>query len=241
MAAVTAAFPCSPSNMKYYVDTLSEGEVRVWREPGAVRPRDTVGIFRARDFQSYLYQARRENALIFIGVLDSVVVDDTSAASASYKVLAYGIPGDTWVSLKVRVDTLITGTLPGKTFWVKASFPLKLTTCGIGYASFIGAPFLNISGGLENVSDLKVSGSVFGNRASIPPLSHWFDGRYVVSPDFPGLKVDLFDSFENGPSGILRRPTPSRSFAPGGKAYQPDGRRVEEAKTGRKVPVPLLK
>jgi hypothetical protein len=240
LALASAVFPCSPSPMRYYVDTLSSTEVRVWREPGAVRPRDTVGIFKAGDFQSYLYDARQDSALIFIGVLDSVVVDDTSAASSTYKVLAHDPNGDTWVSLKVRVDTLISGVLPQKTFWVKARFSLIETTCGIGYARFLGIPFLNISTGLDRLADLKLSNSIFGNLASIPALASWFDGRYVVSPQFPGLRVDLFDTFDNGPTGVLRRGISLRPAARTGKSYQPDGRRVPENPV-RKTPLPLLK
>jgi hypothetical protein len=243
LTAAGSGLACSIIPYEYHYDTLAAGEVLVWRHTamqGTLQPTDTLGIFRARDFQSHLYQARKDSPLIFIGALDSVVLNDTSTASASYKVLKnrpYDSAG-TWVSLKLRVDTLIQGTLPSRSFWMKARF--ALTTCGISYGSFIGRAFLNISHGLDSVPDLKVP-SLYAGSNGAPPAAHWFDGRYVVSPKFPGLKVELFDSFDNGPTGILRLKDPVKSFVPAGRAYQPDGRRVKSTKTGRKIAAPLLK
>jgi hypothetical protein len=248
---IGASQACSFVDTRIRYDTLETGVVRVVRILSYVDVRyqqvttyDTLGISKITDFRSYFASALQDSSLVFIGSLDSVLqfydAGDTVVPGISptfiFRDTSY-MAGRWPFFARIRVDTVFRGTLPS-TFWIRGA--MTGNSCEMGLQVHKHKPFLNISNGLRHGSDLKLS------TAQTPyhnlPTAHWFDGRYVVSPQFPGIRLDITEVLPTYPAtGVLRRPSPARSLAPGGKAYQPDGRRVEEAKTGRKVPVPLLK
>ncbi|MCD6024025.1 MAG: hypothetical protein K0Q91_941 [Fibrobacteria bacterium] len=248
---IGASQACSFVDARIRYDTLETGVVRVVRILSYVDVRyeqvttyDTLGISRITDFRSYFASALQDSSLVFIASLDSVLefrnAGDTVVAgiSPAFVLRDTSYMAGRWPFFaRVRVDTVFRGTLPS-TFWIRGA--TQGTSCDAGLAGLRHKPFLNISNGLQKPSDLKLP--TYMTPYHNLPTAHWFDGRYLVSPVFPGIRLDITEVLPTYPAtGILRRPSPTRSVAPGGKAYQPDGRRVEEAKTGRKVPVPLLK
>ncbi|MCD6024026.1 MAG: hypothetical protein K0Q91_942 [Fibrobacteria bacterium] len=236
-----------------HYETLEPGVVSVLEASGSshgpapdTEAKSQIGISTRAGFKAKFQEYLRDSALVFIGRIDSVVVggdQDTVPSGLSPEVVlasSWGSPAYGGFYLRFSIDTLLKGHLPSRKFWAKAYG--EGGSCGVSPQSY-GYPktsFLNVSNKFDNMADLKLPKLVTncGNCTQ----AHWFDGRYLVSPDFPGINLDITEVLPTYPAtGVLRRPAPARPVTPGGKAYQPDGRRVEEPKSGRNAPLPLLK
>ena len=146
------------------------------------------------------------------------------------------------IYMRFRIDTLLRGTLPMKLFWAKG---YRAGSIGCPDANVGKVQFLSASAGLARMRDLKIPFKS-GFRYGIFPLpdAEWFDGRYLVSPGFPGLKIDIREVLPGYPVAIRGRrgdksgiQIPLRAPARG---YRPDGRSVPGSQN-RTSPVPLLK
>jgi hypothetical protein len=244
------SFACSGTFYYLRGEEIEPGVFQVFRgqgllaSPGGDPPLEPVGISRVSDFKTHVANLIASNELVFIGAIDSIIGDGLTSASApglvpdvvlapEYAAQTYGI-----FYARLKVDTLIKGSLPSRHFWFK----------GYGYGSSCNVPmhvykagrFLNFSNTFDKMTDLKLP--KYSSFCSNCPVAHWFDGRYLRSPDFPVLRLDITEIYPTYPAtGILRRGVPWRRSAGSGKAYQPDGRRVEETKMGHKTPLPVLK
>jgi hypothetical protein len=241
-------FACTIPNASYRLDTLSPGTTRVVQTNySGYIPNQTVvgeqvhGPYLQADLKAYLTAILRDSALVFIARVDSIVPDSTPVAPEIALTPLYDGPGAVfaWVRVRVRVDSLLRGTLPHRTFWVRSHI-LNSAMCGGGnWTGFLGKPFLNASGEFSTLGNLKLPyfQSIFLNHA------HWFDGRYLVAPNFPGLRLDITELYPDYPAtSVYRRGVPVIPLRLDGKAYRPDGRTVPEG-TGedRKSPVPILR
>ncbi len=237
------------SQIRY--DTLEAGVVRVVRITSGENVRheyvttyDTLGISRTSAFQEKLRSYLQDSTLVFIGTIDSVLqfqsAGDTvvSGISPTFVLRASQTDNERWPFFaRVRVDTVLKGTLPSL-FWIRSS--QSGTSCDLSVSVHRGKAFLNVSNGLQRPSDLKLS--AFMSSYDNFPTAHWFDGRYLVSPDFPGIRLDITEVLPTYPAtGVLRRGVPWRPANLSGKTYQPDGRRVQNLDAPRKTPLPLLK
>lgn len=206
---------------------------------------EVIGTSKTADFKAHVANIIASNNLVFIGAIDSVIGDGLTNASAPGLVpdvvLAPPYAGQTYgiFYARLKIDTLLKGSLPSRHFWFQGYG--YGTSCNVTpFLYKMGGRFLNFSNGLDSMAHLKMPR--YSTFCSNCPVAHWFDGRYLYSPDFPVLKLDITTIYPTYPAtGILRRPAPARPFRISEKTYQPNGRRVEEAKTGRKPPVPLLK
>src|SRR5690606_38768049 len=101
--------------------------------------------------------------------------------------------------MRFHIDTLMKGALPGKTFWIRTR--VALSSCDGSYQGLKNRAFLNASSGFMNLADLKLNISLSTGAYSPPfPSSHWFDGRYLVAPDFPGLRLDITELYPDYPA-----------------------------------------
>ena len=247
-----AAQACSFVYSQIRYDTLETGVVRVVRITSGENVRheyvttyNTLGISRTSVFQDKLRSYLQDSSLVFIGTIDSVIqfhdAADTVVPGISPAFILRASDGATWERwpffARIRVDTVLKGTLPSQ-FWIRSS--QSGTSCDISVSAHRGKRFLNVSNGLLKPSDLKVP--TFMNPYNNFPTAHWFDGRYLVSPDFPGIRLDITDVLPTYPAtSVLRRGVPWRPTNISGQTYQPDGRRVQGVNTPRKTPLPLLK
>ena len=247
-----AAQACSFVYSQIRYDTLETGVVRVVRITSGENVRheyvttyDTLGISRTSAFQDKLRSYLQDSSLVFIGTVDLVLqfhnAADTVVPGISPTFVLRTSEGGTWERwpffARIHVDTVLKGTLPSQ-FWIRSS--QSGTSCDLSVLAHRGKPFLNVSNGLQKPSDLKLS--TFMNPYDNFPSAHWFDGRYLVSPDFPGIRLDITEVLPTYPAtGLLRRGVPLRPANVSGKTYQPDGRRVQDVNTPRKTPLPLLK
>jgi hypothetical protein len=242
---------CSLVDVTYRTDTISPGSVQVvattWTftqtsPPKRVASAQTIyGPYHQVDLESHLESALTDSALVFIGRIDSLVYDSTAVLSPEIALTsAYTGQGaiHAWVRARFQVDTLLRGSLPGQTFWVKTAM-LNSALCGSGWEGFLNKSFLNTSNALTTSTDIKLPYQ-FGGFYN---ATYWFDGRYLMAPNFPGLRADITDLDPTFPATSIMVPrkqiTPMRL---NGNAYLPDGRvaPLVEGAT-RKVPVPLLK
>jgi hypothetical protein len=262
----SAACPVYPPQGERY-DTLQNGTVVLtWENnvldkssaPLKASRRDTLAISTPAGFKAWLQSSLADSALAFIGRIDSVIekrsdgnsvgepVGDTVVAGLTVSLTLN--PRDTTVSgsrnypfyARLRIDTLTRGTLPSKNFWIKG---YRSPGCPMSLRTYKNLRFLNLSAGFASMKDLKLPPDISFYLAgqTIIPDAHWFDGRYLISPRFPGLRIDIREVLPAYPvTGILRRGVPGRPEGVSGKAYQPDGRRIE-GPTGRKTTAPLLK
>lgn len=255
MVALTAAwgavagFACTitPTPVRY--DTVSPDVVAVTTAvTGEPSHRDTILVSRRDAFVSHVQNMIEANTHVFIGRIDSII-----QGAPGHDTVPPGLVPDLELSsyadtvsfasryyLRFRVDTLMKGTLPGKTFWVRTR--AALTTCDLSYQAMKGRVFLNASTGFTDLSDLKldVSWEAIAYTPSFPS-AHWFDGRYLLSPDFPGLRLDITEVYPDYPATSVRhRAGAVPAWRPEGKAYLPDGRAAPSG-PDRKIPVPVLK
>ena len=226
-------------------DTLSPGVVRavqstettdirtmqpVWRH-------DTLGVYRQSDFRASLQADLRDSALVFIGRVDTIVYDTGFTPTP---LIELG-PSDAFSSwpfhARLTIDSLLKGTLPAKTFWVKAHLPTH--SCAFSWRT--KRAFLNVSNKLELTSDIKQPTTDPGPRGHYIATAQWFDGRYIVSPKFPGLRLDITELYPDYPAtNVTPRRLPPAPLRPDGKLYRPDGRSVGPD-AASKSPVPLLR
>ena len=226
-------------------DTLSPGEVRAVQATQTtnimtMQPEwryDTLGVYRLVDFRASLEADLRDSALIFIGRVDTIAYDTTFAPTP---LVVLG-PSDDFPSrpfyARLIVDSLFKGSLPAKIFWVKARMPSH--SCAFSWRT--GRAFLNVSNKLEITSDIKQPTTDPGPRGHYIGTAQWFDGRYIVSPKFPGLRLDITELYPDYPatSVVPRRLPPLAPLRPDGMIYRPDGRVAPEGKSS--FPLPVLR
>jgi hypothetical protein len=250
MLLVGSGFGCTIFYTTVRYDTLSPEIVAVTAASNGPSGRDTLLISRKPEMKSYFQSLFADSSLVFIGAIDSLIqqVPGKDTVIPGLVPAIVFAPDDTMpqsrttLYFRLRIDTLIRGTLPSKSFWVKAGYVQSL--CGFGYGGYNNRVFLNASASFSKLSDLKVSTQLdkFAGMLPSPATAHYFDGRYLVARNFPGLKLDITEVLPTYPAtGILRRGVPWRPANVSGKTYQPDGRRVQGVNTPRKTPLPLLK
>lgn len=205
-----------------------------------------MGVSRMADFREYFQKLVADNDLVFIGDIDSVIGDgmrDTIVPGLIPDiVLAPQYPLQTWGGYyaRLKIDTVIKGSLPSAHFWFKGYG--NGTSCDVSVQMYKWwGRFLNFSDKFEKMSDLKLSS--YASFCSNCPQFHAFDGRFLYSPEFPVLTLDIREVLPGYPVALDRpRNSSIVPWKPGKKAYQPDGRTVPEApKSGRKSAVPVLK
>lgn len=250
---IVGAWACSPVDATYLIDTVSAGSVQVvetrWKyvmtsPPTRVQDGQTVfGPYRQADLKTHLEGVFRDSSLVFIGRIDTLNHDSTATLEPLI-VLAPHFPGtgfgDIRVRARVRVDTLLKGSLPGKSFWIQTHY-WNSGLCGTTWNHLVGQRFLNASTGLVGAADIKLP---YGLTAAFRPSASWFDGRYLVAPEFPGLRQDITEILPEYPAtGLLVSRNPkSRTHPADGKLYRPDGRAVPASSPARRKPsAPLLK
>jgi hypothetical protein len=246
-----AASACTIFSTAVRYDTISPGVVAITYgsevNPGV---RDTVRISRHSEFKAHIQSLVGANALVFIGAIDSMIqtppgVDTVIPGltpdldlSSQFDTMPY----NTSLYMRFRIDTLMQGALPGKMFWVRTRY--VQTMCDGSYLGFKNRVFLNASDNLMQLSDLKLDASLAMYLYSPPfPSAHWFDGRYLVSPNFPGLRLDITELYPDYPAtSVYRRNVPMSPLKLDGKAYRPDGRVApENPELPRKSPVPVFR
>ncbi|MCD6024027.1 MAG: hypothetical protein K0Q91_943 [Fibrobacteria bacterium] len=242
---VGLAGACSYVPTSSRIDTLSSGTVQVVvttysasASPPVKTGEYVLGPFHQTDLNSYFASLFRDSALVFIAHLDSIVYDSTVALSPQVNLVPVYGQGAVHQFFRARlvVDTIFRGTLVEKKFWIRTHMLNSAMCGGVNWEYFLGKRFLNASTKLERTDDIRLpyQGWGYWNPA------YWFDGRYLIAPAYPGLRMDITALMPTYPAtGILRRPAPARPVAPGGKAYQPDGRRVQETRAGRPGTFPL--
>ena len=243
-------FACTIPNASYRIDTVSPGVTRVIQTNySGYIPNQTViseqvrGPYLQSDLKIYLSAVLRDSAVVFFAHIDSIV-NDTNAVVTPEVVLTspYSTQGQgavsEWVRVRIRVDSLLRGTLPGRTFWVKTHM-LNSAMCGTRWDHLKGRTFLNAAGGLSVTDHLKLP---YSFTLPLYNDAHWFDGRYLVAPDFPGLRLDITELYPDYPatSVVPRRLPPLAPLRPDGKIYRPDGRTVNPD-VAPKSPMPLLR
>lgn len=192
------------------------------------------------ELQAYYQGLLRDSALVFIASIDSVIQlgsGDTAKPLAPWKTLAAdSMSGRRYFRFyaRVKVDTVLKGSLPSA-FWIEGK---RQEACQFDWKTFKGKGFLNASGAFEKMTDLKVdlARSLDAQRAA-----HWFDGRFLSTPPFYGVRLDITHVLSDYPAtGIApRRPAFVRPAA-SGRSYLPDGR-AARALDARTHPVPVLK
>lgn len=251
LLTVGVAFACSPIDATFKIDTLSAGVVQVvetsWTTnmttspPTRVQKGQTIyGPYRQTDLKTHLAGLMGDSALVFIGRIDTLNYDSTAVLAPAVALTPqYSESGSVyaWVRARVQVDTVLRGSLPSKTFWIKTHF-LNSAMCGTTWDWFLNRTFLNASSGLVSTADIKLPymlGAPFSSGA------YWFDGRHLVAPGFPGLRQDITEIFPDYPAtSIVGSRNVKYRASSDGKLYHPDGRVVPKT-TNRKYPAPLLR
>jgi hypothetical protein len=252
--STTAGYACSGTFNFLRGEEIAPGVFNVYRGPGSSDPGagtvgndrlELIGTSTISAFKAHVTNLMASNELVFIGAIDSMVGNGlTNASAPSWLipeiVLTRDYPGQTGIAFyaRLRIDTLFKGNLPSKHFWFKGYG--SGSSCDVSLWNYTVTRFLNFSNKFDNMTDLKLGGyNIFCGNC---PQAHWFDGRYLRSPDFPVLRLDITEVMPTYPAtGILRRGVPWRSPAASGKSYQPDGRLIPDAGTPRKTPLPALK
>jgi hypothetical protein len=240
-----ASFACSGTSYFLKGEETEPGVFNVLRGygwPASGASLETIGTSTIAEFKAHVGNIMASNSLVFIGAIDSIIGDGRTSASAPGLVpdivLAPPHPGQTYgvFYARLKIDTLFKGSLPSKHFWFQGYG--YGSSCAVYLPFWKAGKFMNFSNGLDSMTHLRLP--KFESFCSNCPTAHWFDGRYLSSPDFPVLKLDITSIYPTYPAtGILRPKAPARFGAPTGKAYHPDGRRIE-GPTGRKTPAPLL-
>lgn len=237
--------PCVIDGMSTYeyVD-LGAGVTRVnrinyWAPNGSQTVTPVADITREQ-LRSHYQGLLQDSALVFLGRIDSVIqlpAGDTSSPLTPWKRLTR----DSTVSGKrffrfyahLRIDSLLRGSLPYSSFWIEGERP---EACPFAWRDFQDKAFLNASSGLSSMTDLKLD---LGMRTL--PMGYWFDGRYLSTPPFYGVKLDITEVMPDYPAtGILRQRKVSKSPDRGGKSFLPDGRILSETSL-RRATLPAVK
>lgn len=144
---------------------------------------------------------------------------------------------------RLNIDTLIKGNLPSNRFWIRGYglvHTCDVTSARLSQLVESRSRFLNFSAKFDNMADLGID--MAENFCSTCPNLHQFDGRYLRSPDFSVLQLDIQDLFPGYPvDHTALDATPPKIRVPlraPGPAYLPDGRVVPE---GKRSAVPLLR
>jgi hypothetical protein len=239
-----AAPACTGFTYHLKSEELEPGVYRVLRGsgsfalPGAPQEYETIGIARLSDFKTYLEVIISNHSLVFIGAIDSVIGNGMQDPVVPGLVPHFTLAPlmSVGVYARIQVDTILKGTLPANPFWILAN-PVRSSCHGNFHKT---GKFLNFSNKLDSLSDLKVS--TLANFCANCPTAHWFDGRYLRSPEFPVLALDITQLYPDYPAtSVHRRSVPVIPLRLDGKAYRPDGRTVPAAKAGRKTALPLLR
>lgn len=246
------SFACSGGFITLQGSEFAPGEYYVLRTQGWIAgpsiPADTIGISRIADMRDHLDSVIQANPLVFIGRIDSTIgngVRDTTVAGLipDYVLLprfmyAPGNPGPGFYA-RIQVDTVLKGNLPSRAFWVRGY--LSPNSCTLGISA--GSRFLNFSDALDSISDLKIN--VDEDFCEGCPEAHWFDGRYLRSPDFPVLSMDIRELFPEYPVAVRGdRPgsrVPRRVPGKADESWRPDGRFVPDNAKPGKNPAPRLR
>lgn len=246
---------CSPApTPTYEYQELEPGVVRLLRTSETIMPApgggyvlytDTMGVFRLTDFEASVGAMFSDSALVFLGRFDSVFYPDTNSTRIAdidlAPVPAPGYPLHS-VLIRLQIDTVLHGTFPSsqRPVWLKVYG--GAASCTVPFFHYLNRPFFNASSGFAAAADLHVAFEIFPSWDPYPD-AHWFDGRYLVSPEFPGLKLDITRLEPDYPAtGIIRRNVPVVPWKPNGKSYRPDGRVVRgTAESGGKNPQTLLR
>jgi hypothetical protein len=244
---------CSGTSYRLRGEETAPGVFNVLRTigsmeaPGFPDQWDTVGTSKMSDFENSLDSLLTHNNLVFIGHIDSVIGNGLTNATAPpgivpMAVLYRGSTSDTSFGrfyARLAIDTLIKGSMPSMRFWFEA-YGIG-SSCNVYPSAYIGGKFLNFSDDFTSIQDLKMP--MFSSFCVNCPSAYWFDGRYLRSPDFPVLRLDITTIYPSYPAtSIARRTANVVPWKPVGKAYRPDGRIAPEAsESGRKSAVPVFK
>lgn len=258
LACAGVALACSGTYQRLKGEEIRPGVFKVMRTPGLFElPNtpdqwDSIGISRMSDFWAYYQNLMADNDLVFFARIDSVI-ESGLGAIPPWDTVVPGLVPDIVLENRfppgvafyahIVVDSLLKGSLPSKNFWIKGFS--SYTTCGMDpWITKTSVSFLNFSDKLDSIQDLKFNANTYF-CVNCPP-AHLFDGRYLQSPRFPVLKLDITQPYvelrdtliETGLRGsAARRGIPwRRDF----KSYMPDGRTVNPA-TAPKTPVPLVR
>ncbi len=242
--------------LEYYFLKSEQVEPGVYRvlkgagffeEPGSSTNYDTVGLSRTSDLKASLDSAIQVSSLVFIAEVDSVIENHPGNPTP----LPSNLPTPTFelasefesfsegeFYVRLKIDTVLKGTLPSSHFWIRSW--ASQWSCGTSYSDFISTRFLNFSDQLDSLPDLKLS--MFSNDCVNCPYAYTFDGRYLRSPDYPVLRLDITELFPDYPAtSVFRRHRPAVPLRPDGRAWLPDGRRVSEDVGSGRGPVPVLR
>jgi hypothetical protein len=238
--------PCViDGGISYRYTDVGDGTTRVteqyyWAPMDQLTETPRGDVTRA-ELQAYYQGLLRDSALVFLAEIDSVIqlpAGDSSTPLVPWKTLSRPQARGTKYFrfyARLRVDTVFKGSLPLPSFWIEG---LRRETCEFQWGHFKGKRFLNASAAFEAMSDLKID----LERIWHPQLSgHWFDGRYLVTPPYYGVRLDITHVLPAYPATGLspRRP----AFSPAhrsGKAWLPNGREAPGF-DARGNPVPVLR
>jgi hypothetical protein len=248
------ALACSGTTVRLKGEEMEPGVFRVLQTtgffelPGMPDEYDSIGVSKMSDFKAYYQGLVADNDLVFIARIDSAIAPGP-AVTSSWDTIVPGLVPDIVLApshsgsmlafyAHLMIDTVLKGSLPSKQFWVKGYSTVN--SCGINPSiAARGSSFLNFSDRLDSTQHLKVT--MDGGFCVNCPSSHWFDGRYLRSPLFPVLGMDIREVFPSYPVALRgSRPDIRVPLRGPEKAYRLDGRVVPEADRG-KSPVPLLK
>ena len=244
-------------------DTLQNGTVVLTWENNVIPKsaalskafvRDTIAVSTPSAFKAFLQASVLDSGLVFVGRIDSVIErqnsDPNSVGSPTGDTVVAGLtvsltlnPFDTTVQgsrnypfyARLRIDTVARGILPSKSFWIKG---YRSPGCPVSYNQYKDKRFLNLSGGLASMKDLKIplTYSRYLMDSDIIPDAHWLTAQYLVSPKFPGLRIDIREVIPAYVVGIKGRPIVRAPQKAEGKSYLPDGRYIPTGEIGAKVP-----
>lgn len=202
--------------------------------PTGSRTSTPVADITREQLRSHYQGLLQDSALVFLGRIDSVIqlpAGDTSNPVTPWRRLTRDstAPANRFFRFyaRIRIDSLLRGSLPHPSFWIEGERP---EACSFKWEDFQGKTFLNSSSGLSKMTDLKLD---LGGRTL--PTGYWFDGRYLTTPPFYGVRLDITEVMPDYPatSLLMTRSKRFRQGTPAGASYQPDGRRVGESFRGR--------
>lgn len=251
LAFTGVALACSGNHYRLKGEEIGPGVYQVysasgfWPLPDSSVQWRSEGISRVADFKAQMDSLISVSNLVFVGSIDTVVGDGLHNAAepagiVPQTVLLRSTASDTTYGrfyARLKVDTLIKGTLPSSLFWfVGYGYG---SSCNVNLQDYRGGRFLNYSNAFTNMSDLKMPR--YSSFCVNCPTAHWFDGRYLRSPDFPVLALDIREVLPGFPVSLQgATPRVQVPLRRDGKRYSPDGRIVPE-KSVHKRTVPALR
>jgi hypothetical protein len=250
--AFEAALACSGSSYMLRGEEIQPGVFQVSRASGYFPPPgpqsyEPIGTVTMAEFKHHFDTVLANNALVFIATIDSVVEagfppnpTPIELPDPDFVLSSIWMHSSGEFYLRLSIDTLIKGTLPSKLVWLKGY--RNGTSCGTFFTGYKGLRFLNYSDHLDTMPDLKLS--EWESFCANCPRANTFDGRYLRSPEFPVLSIDIREVLPGFPVSLnssMRTPIKVPLRSPG-KAYLPDGRTApSDDQVQRKAPVPLLR